>query len=82
MTGEELPKARVRRRRLFNLAWIIPIVAAAVAGWLIWQRMQERGPEITITLQRRRRPARGHHPGEVSRRDRRRGERRRAQRRT
>lgn len=48
MTGEELPKARMRRRRLFNLAWIIPIVAAAVAGWLIWQRMQERGPEITI----------------------------------
>jgi paraquat-inducible protein B len=50
VTGEQLPKARVRRRRLFNLAWIIPIVAAAVAGWLIWQRMQERGPEITITF--------------------------------
>jgi len=50
MTGEELPKARVRRRRLFNLAWIIPIVAAAVAGWLIWQRMLERGPEITVSF--------------------------------
>ena len=50
MTGEELPKARVRRRRLFNLAWIIPIVAAAVAGWLIWQRMQEHGPEIAISF--------------------------------
>ena len=48
MTGEELPRARLRRRRLFNLAWIIPLLAAAVAGWLIWQRMQERGPEITI----------------------------------
>jgi paraquat-inducible protein B len=48
MTGEELPRARLRRRRLFNLAWIIPIVAAAVAGWLIWQRMQEHGPEITV----------------------------------
>jgi len=50
MTGEELPKARVRRRRLFNFAWIIPIVAAAVAGWLIWQRMQEYGPEIAISF--------------------------------
>jgi paraquat-inducible protein B len=50
MTGEQLPKARVRRRRFFNLAWIIPIVAAAVAGWLVWQRMQERGPEVTITF--------------------------------
>lgn len=48
MTGEELPRARLRSRRLFNLAWIIPVVAAAVAGWLIWQRMQERGPEISI----------------------------------
>jgi paraquat-inducible protein B len=48
VTGEELPRTRLRRRRLFNLAWIIPIVAAAVAGWLIWQRMQEHGPEITI----------------------------------
>jgi paraquat-inducible protein B len=50
MTGEELPKVRVRRRRLFNLAWIIPLVAAAVAGWLIWQRMEEHGPEIAISF--------------------------------
>ena len=50
MTGEELPKAHVRRRRLFNLAWIIPLIAAAVAGWLIWERMRERGPEITISF--------------------------------
>jgi paraquat-inducible protein B len=50
VTAEQLPRAHVRRRRLFNLAWIIPIVAAVVAGWLIWQRMQERGPEISITF--------------------------------
>ena len=50
MTGEELPKARVRRRRLFRLAWIVPIVAAAVAGWLIWERMRTYGPEITISF--------------------------------
>jgi paraquat-inducible protein B len=50
MTGEALPRARIRRRRLFNLAWIIPIVAAVVAGWLIWQRMQERGPQVSITF--------------------------------
>jgi paraquat-inducible protein B len=50
MTGEELPKARVRRRRVFNLAWIIPIVAAAVAGWLIWQRMQDHGPQVVVSF--------------------------------
>jgi paraquat-inducible protein B len=50
VTGESLPRARIRRRRLFNLAWIIPIVAALFAGWLVWQRMQERGPEIAISF--------------------------------
>jgi len=50
VTGEELPKARLRRRRLFNLAWLVPLVAAAVAGFLIWQRYDERGPEVTISF--------------------------------
>ena len=50
MTGEELPKARLRRRRFFNLAWIVPLVAAVVAGFLIWQRYEERGPEVTISF--------------------------------
>ena len=50
MTGEELPKSRVRRKRMFNLAWIIPLIAAAVAGYLIYERMRERGPEITISF--------------------------------
>ncbi len=49
MTGEELPKARLRRRRPWlQLVWSVPIVAAALAGWLVWQRVQQQGPEITI----------------------------------
>lgn len=50
MTGEELPKSRVRRRRLVNLAWVIPLIAAVVAGYLIYERMRERGPEIIISF--------------------------------
>jgi paraquat-inducible protein B len=50
VTGEALPRARIRRRRVFNLAWVIPIVAAIVAGWLVWERMRERGPEITVAF--------------------------------
>lgn len=50
MTGEELPKARVRRRRLFRLVWIVPIAALAVAGWLVFQHLRSIGPEITITF--------------------------------
>jgi paraquat-inducible protein B len=50
MTGEELPKARVRRRRLFRLVWVVPVVAAAIAGWLIFQHLRTFGPEIAITF--------------------------------
>jgi len=48
LTGEELPKAKVRRRRLFRLAWVIPVLATAVASYLVFQRVQALGPEITI----------------------------------
>jgi paraquat-inducible protein B len=51
VTGEELPRAHVRRRRrLFNVAWLIPLIALAVAGWLVWDRLRERGPEIVISF--------------------------------
>jgi paraquat-inducible protein B len=48
MTGEELPKARIRRRRLFRLVWVVPAVALAVAAWLVWEHMRSLGPEIAI----------------------------------
>jgi paraquat-inducible protein B len=48
MTGEELPKAKVRRRRWFRVVWVVPLVAALVAGWLVYERMREYGPVITI----------------------------------
>jgi paraquat-inducible protein B len=48
MTGEELPKARVRRRRIFRLVWVVPVIALAVALYLVWQHMRTIGPEIAI----------------------------------
>jgi len=48
MTGEELPKARIRRRRLFRLVWVVPAVALAVGVYLVWQHMRALGPEIAI----------------------------------
>jgi paraquat-inducible protein B len=50
VTGEELPTARVRRRRLPNVAWLVPLIAALVAGYLVWDRLSERGPEIVISF--------------------------------
>ncbi|HKW95191.1 MAG TPA: MlaD family protein [Methylomirabilota bacterium] len=44
-----LPSATVRRRRWrFPLVWIVPLVAAIVAGSLVYNRLQEFGPTITI----------------------------------
>ena len=51
MSGEELPKARIRRRRLFRLVWVVPAIALAVAAYLMWQHLRSVGPEIAIRFQ-------------------------------
>ena len=48
MTGDALPKARIRRRRLFRLVWVVPALALAVAIYLVWLHMRTIGPEIRI----------------------------------
>jgi paraquat-inducible protein B len=50
VTGEEIPRARVKRRRLFRLVWIVPVIAIAIAAALVWHRMQDYGPQITVTF--------------------------------
>ena len=50
MTGDEMPRARVRRRRLVRWVWVVPLVAVAVAAWLVFKRIQDLGPEITVTF--------------------------------
>lgn len=46
-----VPDVLVERRRGPSLVWLIPVVAAAVAGWLAWKTYSERGPSITITFE-------------------------------
>ena len=50
MTADEIPRARVRRRRLVRMVWVVPAIAIAVAAWLVYQRIQDLGPEITVTF--------------------------------
>jgi len=50
MTGEEIPRARVKRRSLFRLVWIVPVIAIAIAAALVWHRLQDYGPEITVSF--------------------------------
>jgi len=47
--SDALPKARIRRRRWsFPVIWLVPLAAAIVAGYLVYGRLQELGPTITI----------------------------------
>ncbi len=45
----DLPSANIRvKSRSASLIWLVPILAAVVAGYLIYQRIQAFGPTITI----------------------------------
>lgn len=43
-----IPAARVRRPGRLSLVWLVPIVAAAIGAWLIFDAVSKRGPTITI----------------------------------
>lgn len=43
-----LPRAKIRRQSKFNLVWLIPVIAAAAAAWLIFNSVRQSGPLITI----------------------------------
>jgi paraquat-inducible protein B len=43
--------ASMSRRWRFSLIWMIPIVTAAIGGWLAWDTLSKRGPLITITFE-------------------------------
>ena len=60
--GEKLPAARIRKRKwTFPFVWIVPVIAAVVAGYLVYHRLREVGPTITIRF----RDAAGLKPGQT-----------------
>jgi paraquat-inducible protein B len=46
----EPPDARVHTRRPFHFVWLIPIVAALIAGFLAWRTLIDHGPTIRLTF--------------------------------
>jgi len=48
--GDTLPSARVVRRERPSLVWLLPVLAVAIGGWLLFKTLSERGPTITITF--------------------------------
>ena len=49
--GPEGRDAVVTRTRRVQIVWLIPIVAAAIGGWLAFDAIRSRGPTFTITFQ-------------------------------
>ena len=47
--GPERPTAAVRRSRI-SWVWLIPLVAAAIAGYLGWRTLRDQGPQVTISF--------------------------------
>lgn len=50
-SGPAVPEVVVKKKRGVSIIWIIPIVAALIAGWIWWQALQEQGPVITISFE-------------------------------
>jgi paraquat-inducible protein B len=48
-TAGEIPKAKVKKTRWnFSIVWVVPVIAAIVAGYLLYGRFQQLGPTVTI----------------------------------
>jgi paraquat-inducible protein B len=47
----EVPEAEVRtKHRRFSIVWLVPLVAVAIGGWLVYKTITEKGPTVTITF--------------------------------
>jgi paraquat-inducible protein B len=43
--------AVIKRRRYFSVVWLVPLIAAGVAAYLVYERVQRAGPLVTIRFQ-------------------------------
>jgi paraquat-inducible protein B len=47
--ADKLPRAKVRQRRWsFPVMWVVPLAAALVAAYLVYDQVREFGPKVTI----------------------------------
>ncbi len=48
---ESVPEARVRTtKQRISIVWLVPLIAVAIGGWLVYKAISEKGPTITITF--------------------------------
>jgi len=49
LKGLPEPEFRKKKRRI-SIVWLVPLLALAVGGWLVYKAISEKGPTITITF--------------------------------
>jgi paraquat-inducible protein B len=49
LKGAPEPEVRVKKRRI-SIVWLVPLVALAIGGWLVYKAISEKGPTVTITF--------------------------------
>ena len=49
LKGFPEPEFRTKKRRI-SIVWLVPLVALAIGGWLVYKAFSEKGPTITITF--------------------------------
>jgi len=47
---DNVPVAEIRPERRFSITWVVPLVAIAIAGWLVYTTLAASGPVITISF--------------------------------
>jgi len=46
-----LPEPEFRKRkRGISIVWLVPLLALAIGGWLVYKAVSEKGPTVTITF--------------------------------
>jgi paraquat-inducible protein B len=46
--SRDLPQAKIKKTPRISVIWIVPLVAAIVAGWLVFKNVRQAGPVISI----------------------------------
>ena len=49
--SNDMMQASVTEKRGFSMVWLVPIVAAVIAVWLVYKAASEKGPTITIEFE-------------------------------
>ena len=49
-TSPAPPQAITRRSRRLSAIWLIPLLAVAIAGWLVWDTISKEGPTIEVSF--------------------------------